>query len=86
MTSGGGASSSLVGNEPWFEALITSFSPCGNLMAIASRDTVVILKAKWNEYNQAVFNISARIELRDDDTYTVCCCHSNLFSYKTFHF
>ncbi len=57
----------MVGNAPWFDSLITSFSPCGNLMTIASHDTVVILKTKWNEYNQAVFKMSSRIELTDGD-------------------
>ena len=45
----------------------TSFSPCGNMIAIASKDTIVICKSKWDENNQAIFKVSSKIELKEKE-------------------
>ncbi len=40
-------------------------SPCGNLIAIAHRQSIVICKPKWDENNQARFTVSSRLDLKD---------------------
>ena len=58
-------------NENWFDKFRLSFSPFGNLIAIANKYNVVICKSKWGANNQSKFEISSRIEINENDKYVV---------------
>ena len=57
--------------ENWFEKFFLSFSPFGNLAVIANNKNVVICKGKWDLHNQTKFEISSRIDLKDNEKWVL---------------
>lgn len=54
----------------WFDSLQVCFSPCGNLVVIASKFNMIICQSKWDfNSQQAKFSISSRKDLNEDEKY-----------------
>lgn len=55
--------------ENWFDMFRLSFSPCGNLLCLASKHDIIICQGKWDMNNQIKYTFSSRIELNENEKF-----------------